>query len=108
MTNKSLRARFGLSEGKAAITSQIIAGTIEAGLIKPGETARASRKYVRYIPVGYLPIAVSRSPAICFRRASATLPTNEVRDLRPTALGLELIDNALQRTIDLRRTFTLA
>jgi hypothetical protein len=31
-----------------------------------------------------------------------------VRDLRPTALGLELIDAVLQRTIDLRHTFTLA
>jgi predicted HTH transcriptional regulator len=50
MTNQSLRARFGLAEDKAAITSQIIAGTIEAGLIKPDETAGASRKYARYIP----------------------------------------------------------
>lgn len=50
MTNQSLRARFGLGESKAAIASQIIASTIEAGLIKADETAGASRKYARYIP----------------------------------------------------------
>jgi ATP-dependent DNA helicase RecG len=32
MTNQSLRERFGLSESKAAVTSQVIAATIEAGL----------------------------------------------------------------------------
>jgi hypothetical protein len=37
-------------EGKAAITSQIIAATIEVGLIKPDETVGGSRKYARYVP----------------------------------------------------------
>jgi ATP-dependent DNA helicase RecG len=50
MTNQSLRAPRGLGESKAAIASQIIASTIEAGLIKPDKAAGASRKYARYIP----------------------------------------------------------
>jgi predicted HTH transcriptional regulator len=50
MTNQSLRERFGLSEGKATIASQIIAATIEAGKIKPDETVGGSRKYARYLP----------------------------------------------------------
>ena len=50
MTNQSLRDRFGLPESKAAITSQIIAATIEAELIKPDETVGGSRKYARYLP----------------------------------------------------------
>jgi len=50
MTNQSLRARFGLLESKAAITSQIIAATTEAGLIKADETVGSSRKYARYVP----------------------------------------------------------
>jgi ATP-dependent DNA helicase RecG len=50
MTNQSLRARFRLSEGKAATTSQVIAATIDAGLIKPDEAAGTSRKYARYLP----------------------------------------------------------
>jgi ATP-dependent DNA helicase RecG len=50
MTNQSLRERFGLSESKAAVTSQIIAATIDAGLIKPDETVGGSRKYARYLP----------------------------------------------------------
>jgi ATP-dependent DNA helicase RecG len=50
MTNQSLRERFGLPEGKAAVTSQIIGATIEAGLIKPDETVGGSRKYARYLP----------------------------------------------------------
>lgn len=51
MTNQSLRERFGLAENKAAVTSQIIAATIEAGKIKPDETVGASRKYARYLPI---------------------------------------------------------
>jgi ATP-dependent DNA helicase RecG len=51
MTNQSLRERFGLAEHKAAITSQIIAATIDAGMIKPDETVGASRKYARYLPI---------------------------------------------------------
>lgn len=50
MTNQSLRERFGLGEGKQAITSQIIAATIEAGLIKPDESVGESRRYARYLP----------------------------------------------------------
>lgn len=50
MTNQSLRERFNLTEGKAAIASQIIAATIEAGLIKPDEKVGGSRKYARYLP----------------------------------------------------------
>jgi ATP-dependent DNA helicase RecG len=44
MTNQSLRERFGLPESKAAITSQIIASTIEAGMVKPDEAVGGSRK----------------------------------------------------------------
>ena len=50
MTNQSLRARFHLPEGRAATTSQVIAATIDAGLVKPDEAAGASRKYARYLP----------------------------------------------------------
>ena len=42
MTNQSLRERFCLSEDKAAIASQIIAATIESGLIRPDESVGAS------------------------------------------------------------------
>ncbi|MGH8067334.1 MAG: ATP-binding protein [Candidatus Entotheonellia bacterium] len=50
MTNQSLRARFYLPESKSAITSQVIAATIEAGLIKPDERVGTSRKFARYLP----------------------------------------------------------
>jgi predicted HTH transcriptional regulator len=50
MTNQTLRERFRLGESKAAITSQIIAATIDAGLIKSDEDVGASRKFARYIP----------------------------------------------------------
>jgi hypothetical protein len=50
MTNQSLRERFGLPENKAAVTSQIIAATIEAGFIKSDEAVGGSRKYARYLP----------------------------------------------------------
>jgi ATP-dependent DNA helicase RecG len=50
MTNQSLRERFKLGEDKAAIASQIIAATIEAGMIKADESVGASRKYARYLP----------------------------------------------------------
>ena len=49
-TNQSLRARFQLPESKSAIVSQIIASTIEAGMIKPDETIGTSRKLARYLP----------------------------------------------------------
>lgn len=50
MTNQSLRERFHLPEGKSAIVSQVIAATIEAGLIKPDERVGTSRKFARYLP----------------------------------------------------------
>ena len=50
MTNQSLRERFQLPESKAAIASQVIAATIETGLIKPDEKVGSSRKYARYVP----------------------------------------------------------
>ena len=50
MTNQSLRKRFHLPENKSAITSQVIAATIEAGLIKPDERVGTSRKFARYLP----------------------------------------------------------
>ncbi len=51
MTNQSLRERFRLPEGKSAIISQIIAATIEAGMIKSDEKVGASRKFARYLPL---------------------------------------------------------
>jgi ATP-dependent DNA helicase RecG len=50
MTNQTLRERFGLPEGKAAVTSQIIAAAIEAGMIKADEAVGGSRKFARYLP----------------------------------------------------------
>jgi ATP-dependent DNA helicase RecG len=50
MTNQSLRERFGLSESKAAISSQIISATVDAGLVKPDEAVGGSRKFARYVP----------------------------------------------------------
>ena len=50
MTNQSLRVRFGLPESKSAIVSQVIAATMEAGLIKPDEKVGTSRRFARYLP----------------------------------------------------------
>lgn len=50
MTNQTLRERFRLGEAKAAVTSQVIAATIEANLIKPDGSVGASRKFARYLP----------------------------------------------------------
>ncbi len=50
MTNQSLRERFSLTEDKAAIASQIIAATIETGLVKPDASVGGSRKFARYLP----------------------------------------------------------
>lgn len=50
MTNQTLRGRFHLPETKSAIISQVIAATIEAGLVKPDEAVGTSRKYARYLP----------------------------------------------------------
>jgi ATP-dependent DNA helicase RecG len=43
MTNQSLRNRFHLPESKSAIVSQVIAFSIEAGVIKPDETKGISQ-----------------------------------------------------------------
>ena len=50
MTNQTLRDRFHLPESKSALVSQVIAATIEAGLIKSDERVGSSRKYARYLP----------------------------------------------------------
>lgn len=50
MTNQSLRERFHLPESKSAIASQVIAATIEAGLVKQDDAIGASRKFARYLP----------------------------------------------------------
>lgn len=50
MTNQSLRERFHLPESKSAIVSQVIALSMEAGVIKPDERVGASRKFARYLP----------------------------------------------------------
>jgi ATP-dependent DNA helicase RecG len=50
MTNESPRQRFHLPEPKRAVVSQVIAATIEAGLIKADEKVGRSRKYARYLP----------------------------------------------------------
>jgi len=50
MTNQSLRERFHLAEDKAAIASQVIAATIETGLIKADDSVGGSRKFARYLP----------------------------------------------------------
>lgn len=50
MTNQSLRERFKLPDGRASVTSQIIAAAIESGLVKADETVGGSRKYARYLP----------------------------------------------------------
>ena len=50
MTNQSLRERFGLPESKSAIASQVIAVSMEAGLIKLDEKVGASRRFARYLP----------------------------------------------------------
>jgi hypothetical protein len=49
MTNTSLRERFGLRENKSVTTSQVIATTIAAGLIKLDERVGTSRKLARYL-----------------------------------------------------------
>jgi ATP-dependent DNA helicase RecG len=62
MTNQSLRDRFHLQESKAAIISQIIAATIETGLIKPDERVGSSRKFARYLPFLGMNFYLKRSP----------------------------------------------
>ena len=50
MTNQSLRERFKLAQSKTASVSQVIAATIDAGLIKPNGSNGKSRKYAHYSP----------------------------------------------------------
>jgi ATP-dependent DNA helicase RecG len=50
LTNASLRDRFGISPGNAAIASRIISETVDAGLIKPDDPENRSRKHARYVP----------------------------------------------------------
>ena len=50
MTNQSLRERFKLAQSKTASVSQVIAATIDAGLIKPNGSNGKSKKYARYSP----------------------------------------------------------
>lgn len=50
MTNKSLRDRFRLPEGKAANASQVIAACQEAGKIKLDDSDTTSKRYARYLP----------------------------------------------------------
>lgn len=50
MTNQSLRERFGLSESKSAVISQVIAATAEEGLIKLDKRVGTSRKFACYLP----------------------------------------------------------
>lgn len=49
VTNTSLRERFGVTQGNAAIVSRIIKDSIEAGVIKPFEEGQA-KKVARYLP----------------------------------------------------------
>jgi hypothetical protein len=50
MTNRSLRERFRLPDGKAAIVSQVIAAAIGAGLVRPDDSVGGSRRFARYVP----------------------------------------------------------
>jgi len=50
MTNQSLRERFRLTEGQAALASQVIAATQAAGRIKLDGAVAHSKRYARYLP----------------------------------------------------------
>jgi predicted HTH transcriptional regulator len=50
MTNRSLRERLRLPDDKAAVVSQVIAATIDAGLVRPDEAMSGSRRFARYVP----------------------------------------------------------
>lgn len=50
MTNQSLRNRFKLPNSRVATVSQIIAATVEEGLVKPDESVGTSSKLRRYLP----------------------------------------------------------
>lgn len=50
MTNTTFRKRLGLKDSQYALAWKIIDSAIERKLIKPYETAGASRKYASYVP----------------------------------------------------------
>lgn len=50
LTNSSLRERFGLSKAKTAVTSQVIAAAVDAGLIFLDSATKGSRRTARYLP----------------------------------------------------------
>jgi ATP-dependent DNA helicase RecG len=50
MSNQSLRQRFGLTEEKTAIASQVIAAAKAAELIRSDDTDSSSTRYARYLP----------------------------------------------------------
>ena len=49
MTNSSLRERFGIAEGNAAMASRIIREAMEDTLVKPHDPEQG-RKYAKYLP----------------------------------------------------------
>ena len=51
MTNQSFRQRFHLPESKSAVVSQVIAASIDMGLLKLEEKFGNSRKYAGYLPL---------------------------------------------------------
>lgn len=50
MTNQTLRERFKVSEAKQATVSQIIAATVEAGMIKLAAAGSTSKRFAKYVP----------------------------------------------------------
>ena len=50
LTNSSLRERFGLPKSKTAVTSQVIAAAVDAGLIFLDPATKGSRRTARYLP----------------------------------------------------------
>jgi ATP-dependent DNA helicase RecG len=50
MTNRSLRERFQLSESKSATVSQIIAASVDAGMVVPDAAGTTSKRYASYLP----------------------------------------------------------
>ncbi len=52
MTNQSLRERFKLEDtrAKSASVSQVIAGAVAQGLVKPDDPESSSKRYAKYVP----------------------------------------------------------
>ena len=50
LTNSSLRERFGLPKAKTAVTSQVIAAAVDAGLIFLDPATEGARRSARYLP----------------------------------------------------------